>query len=135
MTESTFQRALDADPYSSAIRFVFADWLEDRGDWRAAGYRWMADHGRSPVPCTASEMITTWDWWCQLDPDQPRRAAGHIHDACWVRLDLFNRLRDYRFKSSWSGGVAYKEYPDRRTAEEALCRAVAAVRAAVGVAG
>ena len=38
-TEDDFQAALDANPYDWQTRLVFADWLEERGDPRAEGYR------------------------------------------------------------------------------------------------
>jgi uncharacterized protein (TIGR02996 family) len=44
--EEAFQAALDADPNDRTTRLVFADWLEERGDRRAEGYRAIA---RLPV--------------------------------------------------------------------------------------
>src|SRR5204863_136709 len=38
-TEDDFQNALDADPADWQTRLVFADWLQERGDVRAEGYR------------------------------------------------------------------------------------------------
>jgi uncharacterized protein (TIGR02996 family) len=38
-TEEDFQAALDADPADWQTRLVFADWLQERGDTRADGYR------------------------------------------------------------------------------------------------
>src|SRR5688500_18991336 len=38
-TEDDFQRALDANPEDWQTRLVFADWLEERNDPRAEGYR------------------------------------------------------------------------------------------------
>lgn len=38
-TEDDFQSALDADPRDWQTRLVFADWLQERGDPRADGYR------------------------------------------------------------------------------------------------
>ncbi len=38
-TEDDFQRALDANPDDHHTRLVFADWLQERGDERAEGYR------------------------------------------------------------------------------------------------
>ena len=53
--EDAFQTALDTNPADFAVRLIFADWLEDRGDWRAAGYRWMGVHRKWPFwlphPC------------------------------------------------------------------------------------
>jgi uncharacterized protein (TIGR02996 family) len=38
-TEDDFQAALDADPTDWQTRLVLADWLDERGDPRAEGYR------------------------------------------------------------------------------------------------
>jgi uncharacterized protein (TIGR02996 family) len=38
-TEDDFQRMLDANPDDHQTRLVFADWLDERGDPRAEGYR------------------------------------------------------------------------------------------------
>ena len=38
-TEDDFQRALDKNPDDWQTRLVFADWLEERDDPRAEGYR------------------------------------------------------------------------------------------------
>jgi uncharacterized protein (TIGR02996 family) len=38
-TEDDFRRALDAHPEDWQTMLVFADWLEERGDVRADGYR------------------------------------------------------------------------------------------------
>lgn len=38
-TEDDFQRQLDANPDDFHTRLVFADWLQERGDERAEGYR------------------------------------------------------------------------------------------------
>jgi len=37
--ETAFWATIDADPDNDAIRLIFADWLEERGDPRAAGVR------------------------------------------------------------------------------------------------
>jgi len=47
-TEEEFQRALDARPHDRQLRLVFADWLEERGDPRATGYRALARGGYRP---------------------------------------------------------------------------------------
>lgn len=38
-TEDDFQKQLDANPKEWQTRLVFADWLQERGDPRAEGYR------------------------------------------------------------------------------------------------
>jgi uncharacterized protein (TIGR02996 family) len=48
-TEEDFQAALDADPDDWQTRLVFADWLQDRGDERAEGYRALGVLRRVPT--------------------------------------------------------------------------------------
>jgi uncharacterized protein (TIGR02996 family) len=66
-TEDDFQRAIDADPRDWQTRLVFADWLDERGDPRADGYRalggrrMLPDHGRNTDH--GSEL---W-WWTSIE--------------------------------------------------------------------
>jgi len=46
--EAAFQAQLDANPGDSLCRQVFADWLDERGDIRAAGYRKLGEMGVAP---------------------------------------------------------------------------------------
>jgi uncharacterized protein (TIGR02996 family) len=52
-TEDDFQRALDADPDDHHTRLVFADWLDERDDPRAEGYRAL---GATRRDCTYGNM-------------------------------------------------------------------------------
>jgi uncharacterized protein (TIGR02996 family) len=56
-TEDDFQKALDAQPGDWQTRLVFADWLQERGDPRAEGYR-------------ALGQLRTWPY-CWYDPSDP----------------------------------------------------------------
>jgi uncharacterized protein (TIGR02996 family) len=56
-TEDDFQAALDADPNDHNTRMVFADFLDERGDPRAAGYRAL---GALRLHTRAG----TGFWWC-----------------------------------------------------------------------
>src|SRR5262245_22994715 len=48
-TEDDFQNALDANPNEHHTRLVFADWLQERGDPRAEGYRALGRLRRVPT--------------------------------------------------------------------------------------
>lgn len=48
-TEDDFQRALDEQPDDWHTRLVFADWLEDRSDPRAEGYRALGVQRVQPI--------------------------------------------------------------------------------------
>ncbi len=111
--EAAFQAALDERPADHALRLVFADWLEERGDWRAAGYRWMGECRQHPRRAALS-----WDWW-DLRWLRKYREAGMPLSAAMLESSLFERLDGYA-----TSGPNFREYTDRRAAEEALCRAL-----------
>ncbi len=62
-TEDDFQRALDANPRDWHTRLVFADWLDDRDDPRAAGFRAIALHKRYPLSARDAGLDTDGFWW------------------------------------------------------------------------
>lgn len=55
--EDAFHAALDADPSDAITRLVFADWLEERGDPRAEGYRALGVLGLHPRRL----VVARWD--------------------------------------------------------------------------
>jgi uncharacterized protein (TIGR02996 family) len=73
--EEPFHAALDAKPDDSTLRLVFADWLEERGDPRAQGYRALGLLGKWP-----ENYGDEWDYW-GLAHDDPAHNLG----AWWVR--------------------------------------------------
>lgn len=48
-TEEDFQLMLDANPEDWLTRIIFADWLQENGDRRAAGYRELGIRQRMPI--------------------------------------------------------------------------------------
>jgi uncharacterized protein (TIGR02996 family) len=96
-TEDDFQRALDASPDDWQTRLVFADFLEERGDPRAEGYRALGVNRRRPWPefltrftfnsghpyagaCDAGSPGTLPnDWYRTADPDWTRSGVGPFH--------------------------------------------------------
>jgi uncharacterized protein (TIGR02996 family) len=61
-TEDDFQRALDASLGDWDTRLVFADWLDERGDPRADGYRAIARQKRRPLENQRDGAVVWW-WW------------------------------------------------------------------------
>ena len=55
-SEDDFQKQLDANPDDHLTRLVFADWLQERGDKRAEGYRAMGVLRRVPVGVTMAPI-------------------------------------------------------------------------------
>jgi uncharacterized protein (TIGR02996 family) len=106
--EAPFHAALDENPADIAMRLVFADWLEERGDWRAEGYRWMGQHHKWPTDQRADDGLP-WGWWSVADPSS-------IH----AELPQVLHRPMYRVLSpeyAWA-------FETRREAEETLCRAI-----------
>jgi uncharacterized protein (TIGR02996 family) len=111
--ESAFQAALDADPANFALRLVFADWLEERGDRRAAGYRWMGEQRKWPYDWSKNAMITsfdTFDWFMEGSPVQWK-----VPDHCILPAEL---------QPWFPANIYWPSYPSRRDAEEALCKVI-----------
>lgn len=101
-----FAAALDADPSDSAARLLYADWLEERGDERAAGYRWMAERGKWPY-----ETISRVGWrWYEDDLQSGDPAA--------VGEELFDATPEPKDRRGYA-------YSSRRAAEDALAWAFA----------
>jgi hypothetical protein len=124
--EDLFHATLDSDSRDQGARLLLAEWLAERGDPRADGYRWMVLAGKYP---TQDFLITlrprTWDWWSMRPGwNGGEGDTNNKHDR--VEPPLFDALTGCLRKSRWSKNGAYCEYASRRSAEEALCRALAA---------
>ena len=111
--ESAFHAALYADPDNHAIRGVFADWLEERGDRRAHGFRWMVANGKRPENFEKEFHWNNVEWY-QIDP--PSRIPDKILQA--ISDDHNNQYYNYRI------------FDSRQAAEDALAHAIADIREA-----
>lgn len=104
--EAVFQAALDDRLADGANRLLFADWLAERGDWRAPGYRFMAEHAKHPY-----RSYATWEWWSF---DSENTSEIRLEDELWQPLPVVPP----------PGYPRCKEWVSRRKAEEALCRLI-----------
>lgn len=93
-TEDDFQRALDKNPEDWQTRLVFADWLQERGDVRAEGYRALGATRRTPNTGSSlayqytsepeqaliirqqRQYMLPLDWYKLADPEWDRAACG-----------------------------------------------------------
>lgn len=91
----------------TALRQVYADWLEERGDLRAAFQRWLVHHRKFPRFSWQS-----WDWWRY--GDRPDSNPEDLPIEIWKRLPGMPR----------DDVPQCKEYPTRRSAERALFKAL-----------
>lgn len=74
-TEEDFDTALDRNPEDWQTRLVYADWLQERGDPRAEGYRALGTLRRFP---------SGWEWWTWLGNQRlPHRTHESIGRPWW----------------------------------------------------
>lgn len=124
-TEDDFQRALDAHPEDWQTRLVFADWLQERGDARAEGYRALGKPGCYPNSYSEKGQqsreagkITRWMYW--TDPRPVRRTLPK-QELDWLPLDWFElipRLPNETY-------ACFQERATRRELEDAAALAFA----------
>lgn len=127
-TEDDFHRALDANPDDWQCRLVFADWLEERGDVRAEGYRALGAQrlhsvrgaewylGTAAPPHPAATVIEEYgpcrlpaDWFAALTAGRAI-VSGPNHDVAWRRFDSRRQAED-------DAAVAFMKLPAERRAE------------------
>jgi uncharacterized protein (TIGR02996 family) len=126
-TEDDFQRALDKRPGDWQTRLVFADWLQERGDPRAEGYRalgllrlvphrvkyrnapwrdqmvWvLGNDNNADTNRQVGAMLPT-DWFTRV-----RQGPGS--DSWWVRNPKRSELED-------AVAAAFSQLPAERRAE------------------
>jgi uncharacterized protein (TIGR02996 family) len=123
--EEAFQAALDADPNDRTARLVFADWLEERGDPRADGYRAIA---RLPVcDCRDNKSHTGRFLWMKASWAPTSDGFAILPDA-WVDL-LEGGFQCYTEgpaveEDSYALGK-WRDYHSRREAEDTAALAFA----------
>ncbi len=107
-TEDDFQRAMDANRADRHTFLVFADWLDDRDDPRAAGYRALGMLGSAPYCINQSAFV----WYSSQQAtgaDPPSDLPDDWFEAIGARSP-----RDGRKK---------KFFESRREAHDAAARA------------
>jgi uncharacterized protein (TIGR02996 family) len=102
-TEADFQAALDANPNDWQTRLVFADWLDEHGDPRAAGYRALGALRRTPFP-----------WRNPPDADGVLRWLYHNGTGTYNGRPIPD---DHRLPADWIGAIS----KDGRTQPLIMC--------------
>ncbi len=111
--EEAFQAALDADPNDHTTRLVLADWLQERGDPRADGYRALGALRLQPCHLDA-ECFT---------PEHPAARTPEFLDKFWwcnakdARYERFRLPKDWYQRLKWPQRTDRK-YATRRDAED-----------------
>lgn len=114
--EDDFQAMLDAKPADWHTRMVFADWLQDRDDPRAAGYRAIAVGRRLPLQGRHLDA-DTW-WWHSSTASACEDFHNHIPPD-WFALLLDGPGNSY----FWPVFRAKGGIKSRRECEDALALA------------
>jgi uncharacterized protein (TIGR02996 family) len=104
-TEYDFQKALDENPEDWQTRLVFADWLQDRDDPRAEGYRALGTSRLAPRRCALH-----WVWGRDDNDTVPL-----CHRRALLPLQWFRRCN--------TSGEWWAYYRTRRGADDAAARA------------
>jgi uncharacterized protein (TIGR02996 family) len=127
-SEEDFQAALDANPEDWQMRLVFADWLQDRGDPRAEGYRALGIRKKRPFVCGFDNKATKlWQGvsWFAL------RGKGD-RDVHGLPKDWFTAVEglgdDPRYRPRYDDAVGPLPNTQRRQIEDAIARAFARLR-------
>ncbi|MBM3983321.1 MAG: TIGR02996 domain-containing protein [Planctomycetes bacterium] len=116
-TEDDFQRALDANPDDHHTRLVFADWLDERGDPRAAGYRALGVQCRAPWKLYAPWGYAVPGRWTRRDSpgvqsELPRDWVRGVFRAAGVKM----ARKDVKYPKT---GEHVACFSPRREAEDA----------------
>lgn len=123
-TEEDFHAALDAHPDDAHCRRVFADWLQERGDPRAEGYRALGATRRQPRNfCNAGK---DWLW----HPDVHALDLDHVPSASILPKDWYDALDGGRPFGALVWPCSTKPVFTRRAAEDAAALAFANLPAA-----
>jgi uncharacterized protein (TIGR02996 family) len=116
-TEDDFQKKLDENPDDWQTRLVFADWLEERGDERASGYRALARLNLKPGFTKAWEKDGPgrFDWWYWT------RISGNgqaqLRNEHYETVAAFNQMPDWEC-------IWWAYFRSRREAEDAAAIAL-----------
>jgi uncharacterized protein (TIGR02996 family) len=115
--EDDFQAGIDANPEDWHTRLVFADWLEDRGDARAAGYRAIAALQRHPLEGQHGGLKRQAWWWHCAPGDSRPQYHNDIPPDWFTLLPARDGNKSYWPLHTATGGVR-----TRRQCEDALAR-------------
>jgi uncharacterized protein (TIGR02996 family) len=114
-TEDDFQAALDTNPTDWQTRLVFADWLQERNDPRADGYRALGQLRVSP--CHFGSDIFDAEARTKMS------AGGLYRDKWWWCASPDEKFRPHFLPDSWFPAVRVPLFTTRREAEDAAALA------------
>jgi uncharacterized protein (TIGR02996 family) len=115
-TEDEFQAAMDERPTDNHLRLIFADWLQEREDPRAEGYRVLGSLRLRADRYAPNE----WTWYIAHRLTQ-WSGNGYSLLSSWF-LHLEGGVQMWNHKPMKEDDIAYGQWldwPTRREAEEA----------------
>lgn len=115
-TEDDFQAALDANPDDWQTRLVFADWLQERGDPRAEGYRALGVQRLYP----SKVQMEAGPWEGRTARLFGTVSSHECPKAQRLPPDWFKKVRKNKGSDTW-----WCRYLSRREAEDAVALAFA----------
>jgi uncharacterized protein (TIGR02996 family) len=128
VTEDDFQKQLDEHPDDWQTRLVFADWLEERGDSRAEGYRALAacryvlcdrysgkpvryvPHQTSRIFREGDRIAAGFDYTLPHDWYEKIDSLGHAPSGDSIPFDTRRAAED-------AAAMAFAKLPAKRRAE------------------
>ena len=118
-TEDDFQRQLDADPNDHFSRGVLADWLEERDDRRAAGYRCLSAMRRRPHVCSVGITFHNGTGSCDGDLSEEESLPQDWIDAMVGEFAVFSNSTKKlkRRQVEDDAAIAFLKLPPERQAE------------------
>lgn len=119
-TEDDFQAALDAHPEDWQTRLVFADWLEERDDPRAEGYRAL---GELRIHTLCNNLYPTW--WNR----SAEESSGSLPADWFAQIVEAGAYHELRCRMGTTQYV-WVDFEARRAAEDAAALAFARLPAA-----
>lgn len=117
-TEDEFQQLLDANPEDHHTRLVFADWLEERGDPRAEGYRALGALRRVPWYFSGARA---WGYFSDHHELGRMHRSRALPVRDWLKVmegNLRRRARNNpigtRREAENAAAIAFAELPEAR---------------------
>jgi uncharacterized protein (TIGR02996 family) len=125
-TEDDFQKELDACPSNHTLRLILADFLQERDDPRADGYRALGERQRVPRSPRERDEPSLWSWvkeeniwaWTGAFFGEGSLKPHALPDA-WIAATRTSPDFDF-----WTNhGAGWRQWPTRRECEDAAALA------------
>lgn len=119
-TEDDFHKLLDQNPHDHHTRLVFADWLQDRGDPRAAGYRALGKLGVTPFKDAHRKTMA----WTHADNRHPANGVtGSVVNEEYPVGSRHGIATDWFRKMTGGPNPRWRDFDSRKEAEDAAALA------------